>query len=64
MPVNLDNDSNSRLGTLQSRVSWDKQYTIQFNPDYKAQPPLTPSARAARFPAAAFRRRRRGGGRP
>ena len=36
MHMDLDNDSNSRLGTLQSRVSWDKQYTIQFNPDYKA----------------------------
>lgn len=36
MHMDLDNDSNSRLGTLQSRVSWDKQHTIQFNPDYKA----------------------------
>lgn len=36
MHMDLDNDSNSRLGTLQSRVSRDKQYTIQFNPDYKA----------------------------
>lgn len=36
MHMDGDNDNNSRLETLQSRISWDKKYNIQFNPEYKA----------------------------
>ncbi len=36
MSISLFSKNNERLETLQSRISWDKKYNIQFNPEYKA----------------------------
>ena len=36
MHMDGNNDNNSRLDTLQRRISMDKDYTIQFNPEYVA----------------------------
>ena len=36
MHMDGNNDNNSRLDTLQRRISMDKDYTIQFNPEYAA----------------------------
>ena len=35
-PMHMDNDDPSHLESMQNRISWDKNYTIQFNPEYKA----------------------------
>ena len=36
MHMDGNNGNNSRLDTLQRRISMDKDYTIQFNPEYTA----------------------------
>lgn len=36
MHMDTDNDNASRLESMQNRISWDKNYTILFNPEYKA----------------------------
>lgn len=36
MHMDTADDNRQRLDTLQRRISWDKNYTIQFNPEYKA----------------------------
>ena len=35
MHMDGDNNNNSRLDTLQSRITWDKDYSITFNPEYE-----------------------------
>ena len=36
MSISLFSKNNERLDTLQRRISMDKDYTIQFNPEYTA----------------------------
>lgn len=36
MHMDTADDNRQCLDTLQRRISWDKNYTIQFNPEYKA----------------------------
>ena len=36
MSISLFSKNNERLDMLQRRISMDKEYTIQFNPEYTA----------------------------
>ena len=43
MSISLFSKNNERLDTLQSRISWDKKYNIQFKPRIQglaAMPPV------------------------